>query len=50
MQLDSYNLYTLEYVHLVVTLTHQRRGDVETRLVCPSGTFSVLGAKRSHDR
>ena len=48
-KLDGYNLYTLEYVHATVTLTHERRGDVEVKLTCPSGTPSVLAATRKLD-
>ena len=47
--LGGYGLETLEYVHIIVALTHERRGDVEIKLVCPSGTTSVIGATRLHD-
>ena len=48
--LVGYSLHTLEYVHVSVSLTHKRRGDVELVLVCPSGTTSVIGARRSLDK
>jgi len=48
--LAGYSLHTLEYVHVTVTLTHERRGDVELVLVCPSGTTSIIGATRSLDK
>ena len=48
-QLDGYNLYSLEYVYVEVTLEHKRRGDVEIRLQCPSKTESVLAATRAKD-
>ena len=48
-KLDGFNLYTLEYVHATVTVTHARRGDVEVMLHCPSGTLSTLAATRKLD-
>jgi len=48
--LAGYNLETLEYVHVSVSLSHERRGDVELVLVCPSGTTSIIGAARSLDK
>jgi len=48
--LEGYSLNTLEYVHVKLTLTHERRGDVEVKLVSPSGTTSVIGATRSGDK
>ena len=47
--LESVGLNSLEYVHLIVTLTHEFRGQVEVQIVCPSGTSSVLGATRQLD-
>jgi len=48
-QLSGYALHTLEYVHVLVSLSHSRRGDVQLILVCPSGTSSVIGATRKLD-
>ncbi len=48
-KLEGFNLYTLEYVHVTVTLEHSMRGDVEIHLNCPSGTRSVLAATRKLD-
>ena len=48
--LDGYNLQSLEYVHVTVTLKHECRGDLEIRLHCPSETESMIGATRSHDK
>jgi len=48
--LTGYSLNTLEYVHVSVSLSHERRGDVQVILVCPSGTTSVIGATRSLDK
>ena len=48
--LAGYGLETLEYVHVSVSLSHERRGDVELILVCPSGTTSIIGATRSLDK
>lgn len=48
--LAGYSLHTLEYVHVSVSLSHERRGDVELILVCPSGTTSVIAATRSLDK
>ena len=48
-KLDGFDLYTLEYVHATMTVTHARRGDVEVKLHCPSGTVSTLAATRKLD-
>ena len=48
--LDGYNLQSLEYVHVTITLKHECRGDLEIRLHCPSETESVIGATRTHDK
>ncbi|KAA0702468.1 Proprotein convertase subtilisin/kexin type 7 [Triplophysa tibetana] len=42
-------MQTLEHVSVTVTLTHSRRGHVETVLICPSGMTSLIGAKRILD-
>ena len=47
--LSGYNLYTLEYVQVTITITHSHRGDLEIRLECPSHTDSILGAPRELD-
>lgn len=47
--LDGYQLLSLEYVQVTMTLSHERRGDLEIRLVCPSNTYSVIGAARPLD-
>ena len=43
-------LATLEHVLITVTLTHPHRGNLQIELVCPSGTKSIIGAKRKRDR
>jgi subtilisin-like proprotein convertase family protein len=47
---EGYDLFVLENVQLVVTITHPIRGDIQTVVICPSGTSSVVGAYRSLDR
>uniref|UniRef100_A0A671LMX4 Proprotein convertase subtilisin/kexin type 7-like n=1 Tax=Sinocyclocheilus anshuiensis TaxID=1608454 RepID=A0A671LMX4_9TELE len=42
-------MQTLEHVSVTVTIVHPRRGNVEIRLVCPSGMSSLIGARRSLD-
>lgn len=42
-------MQTLEHVSVTVTLSHPRRGHVETVLICPSGMTSLIGAKRTLD-
>uniref|UniRef100_A0A672MGG6 Proprotein convertase subtilisin/kexin type 7-like n=1 Tax=Sinocyclocheilus grahami TaxID=75366 RepID=A0A672MGG6_SINGR len=42
-------MQTLEHVSVTVTIVHPRRGNVEIRLVCPSGMSSLIGAQRSLD-
>ncbi|ELT97733.1 hypothetical protein CAPTEDRAFT_161485 [Capitella teleta] len=48
-RLQGYQLFSLEYVQAIVTIDHDRRGDVQIKLRCPSGTESILGASRPHD-
>ncbi|XP_064610776.1 proprotein convertase subtilisin/kexin type 7-like [Liolophura sinensis] len=45
----GYELKTLEQVQVIVTLSHWRRGNLEIRLTCPSGTQSIVGAARPKD-
>nr|XP_056716812.1 proprotein convertase subtilisin/kexin type 7 [Euleptes europaea] len=40
---------TLEHVAVTVSITHPRRGNLEIRLLCPSGMESVIGTARSMD-
>ncbi|XP_077046021.1 proprotein convertase subtilisin/kexin type 7 isoform X2 [Agelaius phoeniceus] len=40
---------TLEHVAVTVTITHPRRGNLEIRLLCPSGMMSLIGTTRSMD-
>ena len=47
---EGYDLFVLENVQLVITITHPIRGDIQTVVICPSGTSSVVGAYRSLDR
>ncbi|KAM8927687.1 proprotein convertase subtilisin/kexin type 7 [Pelodytes ibericus] len=47
LQLSGMN--TLEHVAVTVTISHQRRGNLEIRLFCPSGISSLIGARRSID-
>ncbi|KAJ8403741.1 hypothetical protein AAFF_G00346090 [Aldrovandia affinis] len=42
-------MQTLEHVSVTVTMTHPRRGNVETMLACPSGMASLIGARRVLD-
>ncbi|CAD5123749.1 unnamed protein product [Dimorphilus gyrociliatus] len=46
---DDYLLNVLEYALVSITLTHECRGEVEIILLCPSGTKSVIGARRKLD-
>lgn len=39
----------LEHVQIIITLTAQRRGDLEIYLTSPSGTRSVMLARRPRD-
>ncbi|XP_074832870.1 proprotein convertase subtilisin/kexin type 7 [Carettochelys insculpta] len=40
---------TLEHVAVTVTITHPRRGNLEIKLLCPSGIVSKIGTPRSLD-
>ncbi|XP_038236623.1 proprotein convertase subtilisin/kexin type 7 isoform X2 [Dermochelys coriacea] len=40
---------TLEHVAVTVTITHPRRGNLEIKLLCPSGMVSKIGTTRSLD-
>ncbi|XP_075765450.1 proprotein convertase subtilisin/kexin type 7 isoform X1 [Pelodiscus sinensis] len=40
---------TLEHVAVTVTITHPRRGNLEIKLLCPSGMVSKIGTARSLD-
>ncbi|XP_022093026.1 proprotein convertase subtilisin/kexin type 7-like isoform X2 [Acanthaster planci] len=42
-------LRSLEHVLVTVSLTHSKRGMLEVHLLCPSGTESVIGARRKKD-
>ncbi|XP_071806358.1 proprotein convertase subtilisin/kexin type 7-like [Asterias amurensis] len=46
---DDNELETLEHVLVTVSLTHLKRGMLQIQLVCPSGTTSVIGARRKKD-
>ncbi|XP_006821631.1 proprotein convertase subtilisin/kexin type 7-like [Saccoglossus kowalevskii] len=46
---EEIELYTLEHVQVIVSLSHAQRGDLEIRLICPSGTTSVIASKRKKD-
>lgn len=46
---DDYLLTVLEYALVSITLKHEYRGDVEISLICPSGTRSIIGARRRLD-
>ncbi|XP_052059999.1 proprotein convertase subtilisin/kexin type 7-like [Mytilus californianus] len=48
--IEGFDLFTLENAQLAVTITHPTRGDLETVLLCPSGTRSIMGAYRMYDR
>ncbi|XP_075298393.1 proprotein convertase subtilisin/kexin type 7 [Opisthocomus hoazin] len=47
--LELSGMRTLEHVAVTVTITHPRRGNLEIRLVCPSGMVSLIGTTRSMD-
>ncbi|XP_062995425.1 proprotein convertase subtilisin/kexin type 7 [Elgaria multicarinata webbii] len=47
--LDLSGMRTLEHVAVTVTITHPRRGNLEIRLLCPSGMESLVGTARSMD-
>ncbi|XP_042329900.1 proprotein convertase subtilisin/kexin type 7 [Sceloporus undulatus] len=47
--LDLSGMRTLEHVAVMVTITHPRRGNLDIRLVCPSGMKSLIGTPRSMD-
>lgn len=47
--LIGYNLHSLEYVQVTVTIKHKQRGNLQIVLYCPSNTYSVLGAYRPKD-
>ncbi|KAH0623390.1 hypothetical protein JD844_031663 [Phrynosoma platyrhinos] len=47
--LDLSGMKTLEHVAVTVTITHPRRGNLDVRLVCPSGMKSLIGTPRSMD-
>ncbi|XP_033107771.1 proprotein convertase subtilisin/kexin type 7-like [Anneissia japonica] len=40
---------TVEHVVVTVTISHKKRGDLEMVLFCPTGTKSVIGARRIKD-
>ncbi len=48
--LEGYNLFTLEYVQVTVSLSHEERGSLQIWLQCPSSTSSVLAAPRKFDK
>ncbi|CAH1263814.1 PCSK7 [Branchiostoma lanceolatum] len=47
---DIHFLYSLEYVLVTVSVSHSSRGNLELKLVCPSGTKSVIAAARPKDK
>ncbi|KAM6043400.1 proprotein convertase subtilisin/kexin type 7 [Chlamydotis macqueenii] len=47
--LELSGMRTLEHVAVTVTITHPRRGNLEIRLLCPSGMVSLIGTTRSMD-
>ncbi|KFV66116.1 Proprotein convertase subtilisin/kexin type 7, partial [Dryobates pubescens] len=47
--LELSGMRTLEHVAVTVTITHPRRGNLEVRLLCPSGMMSLIGTTRSMD-
>ncbi|XP_078676310.1 proprotein convertase subtilisin/kexin type 7-like [Branchiostoma floridae x Branchiostoma belcheri] len=47
---DMHFLYSLEYVLVKVSISHSSRGNLELKLVCPSGTKSVIAAPRHKDK
>jgi proprotein convertase subtilisin/kexin type 7 len=44
------SLLTLEHVQIMVDLFHEKLGDLEITLACPSGIKSVVGQRREEDR
>ncbi|XP_054448285.1 proprotein convertase subtilisin/kexin type 7 isoform X2 [Pteronotus mesoamericanus] len=49
MDLEMSGLKTLEHVAVTVSITHPRRGNLELKLLCPSGMMSLIGPPRSMD-
>ncbi|KAL8173505.1 UNVERIFIED_CONTAM: Proprotein convertase subtilisin/kexin type 7, partial [Gekko kuhli] len=47
--LELSGMRTLEHVGVTVSITHPRRGNLEIRLLCPSGMESLIGTARSMD-
>ncbi|XP_015283529.1 PREDICTED: proprotein convertase subtilisin/kexin type 7 [Gekko japonicus] len=47
--LELSGMRTLEHVAVTVSITHPRRGNLEIRLLCPSGMESLIGTARSMD-
>ncbi|XP_062843593.1 proprotein convertase subtilisin/kexin type 7 [Trichomycterus rosablanca] len=47
--LQQSGMQTLEHVSVTVTISHPRRGNLETVLLCPSGMTSLIGARRPLD-
>ncbi|XP_053222261.1 proprotein convertase subtilisin/kexin type 7 isoform X1 [Podarcis raffonei] len=47
--LELSGMRTLEHVAVTVTITHPRRGNLDIRLLCPSGMKSWIGTPRSMD-
>ncbi|GAB1602886.1 proprotein convertase subtilisin/kexin type 7-like, partial [Argonauta hians] len=48
-QLQGFVLNALEHVLVRVNVTHHRRGQLDIRLVCPSGTPSMIAPPRMSD-
>ncbi|XP_077162316.1 proprotein convertase subtilisin/kexin type 7 [Paroedura picta] len=47
--LELSGMRTLEHVAVTVSIAHPRRGNLEIRLLCPSGMESLVGTARSMD-
>ncbi|GAB6027396.1 Proprotein convertase subtilisin/kexin type 7, variant 2 [Chamberlinius hualienensis] len=45
-----YFIWIMEYVRIRISLTHSRRGQLDLRLICPSGSESVLSKPRANDK
>lgn len=49
-EIRGYVLNMLEHVLVTVNITHHSRGQLDIRLLCPSGTESSIGPPRSKDK
>ena len=48
--LSGLGLYSMEYVYVIVTLSHPNRGDLQMYLKCPSQSQSLIASTRTVDK